>query len=354
MRRFAWLLVAVVLLGLAAFFMSRGDKPTRAKREGEIEFPRHPRDEEQLRNQRRRTLVPPPQPMKDQATEIIVKRDPLIMALPRDPKKSLVVFEVAGLRDSPVGKAWLDCLMKRDGKRGLDNIQKEIGLNPLEDIERVAVSSAPLMLMTVPTEKLKLDERGFTKRSFGKQGAIFERPPSKEVFATWGDSLLVTGPDARTVEESLERLESDTPQLPVIPDWSQYGDMYGSISPEELAKMLPEDQSALAEKIRSAVNRVDIHLDASEDVAFVADVEGPGEQDIADLGKSFGAALSLARIQAQSNDNDKLAEFLDYAAVHPHGKRFALDVALPFDLLKTMGPCRKWEEDDAPQAEPKP
>ncbi len=354
MKRFAWLLAAVLLLGLAAFFMSRGDKPTRAKRDGEVDFPRFPRPAEHQRNDRRRTLVPPSQPQKDNATEIIVKRDPLIMALPNDPKKSLVVFEVAGLRDSPVGKAWMDCLMKRDGKRGLDKMQQELGLNPLEDIERIAVSSAPLVLMNVPTEKLKFAETGFTKRSFGKQGAIFEKPPSKEVFATWGDSLLVTGPNARAIEESLERLESETPQVPVIPEWSQYGDMYGSISPDELAKMLPEDQKALAEKIRHAVNRVDIHLDASEDVAFVADVEGPGEDDITDLGKSFGAALSLARIQAQSEDNDKLAELLDYAAVHPHGKRFALDVALPFDLLKEMGPCRKWEEEDGPKTDERP
>jgi hypothetical protein len=33
--------------------------------------------------------------------------------------------------------------------------------------------------------------------------------------------------------------------------------------------------------------------------------------------------------------------------VHPRGNRFALDVALPFDLLKEMGPCRKWKEEAA-------
>ena len=63
---------------------------------------------------------------------------------------------------------------------------------------------------------------------------------------------------------------------------------------------------------------------------------------------------SLARLQAQSEGNDKLAELLDYAAVHPRGKRFALDVALPFDLLKTMGPCRKWEDNEAPKTDEQP
>jgi hypothetical protein len=90
-------------------------------------------------------------------------------------------------------------------------------------------------------------------------------------------------------------------------------------------------------------------------VAIVADVEGPGQEDIADLGKSFGAALSLARMKAQSDNDEKLAELLDYAAVHPRGNRFALDVALPFDLLKEMGPCRKSNEnaeDAGPATEP--
>jgi hypothetical protein len=344
MKRYSWLLVAVLLLGLAAWFMSRGDKPKRTPRDAEVDFPRFQKDEERMRNERRRTL--PPARVRDDAegVQVIVKRDPLLVALPTDRKKSTVVFEVAGLRDSPVGKAWLDCLMKRDGKRGLDKFQSEFGLNPVEDIERVAVSSAPLMILSVNKEKLKFDEAGFSKRSFGSQGAIYNKPPSKDVFATWGDSMVLTGPDEKAVEEAIQRLESDEPTKPVIPEWSQYGDIYGAISPDELADMLRDEQGELAEKLRKAVERVDLHVDASEDVAIVADVAGPGQEDLTDLGKSFGTALSLARIQAQSEENEKLAELLDYAAVHPRDGRFSLDVALPFDLLKEMGPCRKRNE----------
>lgn len=344
MKRFSWLLVAVVLLGIAAWFMSRGDKPKRTPREAEVDFPRFPRNEERLRNERRRTL-PPARPKGDAPrADELVKRDPLIVALPTDKKKSTVVFEIAGLRDSPVGKAWLDCLMKRDGQRGLEKFQSEFGLNPVEDIERVAVSSAPLMILSIRGDSADFDRPGFSKRIFGTQGAIYEKPPSRDVFATWGDSLVLTGPNVTAIEEAITRLESGEASEPAIPEWSRYGDIYGSISPTELSDMMPDAQDELAKKVREAVERVDLHVDASEDVAIVADVEGPGEGDIADLGKSFGAALSLARVKAKSDDNDKLAELLDYAAVHPRGNRFALDVALPFDLLKEMGPCRKWTE----------
>lgn len=345
MKRFSWLLVAALLLGLAAWLMSRGDKVKRAQRDGEVDFPRYPKSEERMRNERRKTL-PPARPKNDEAqSEPRVKRDPLIVALPTDKKKSTVVFEIAGLRDSPVGKAWLDCLMQRDGKRGLDKFQSEFGLNPLEDIERVAVSSAPLMIMSVNGSNLKFDKSGFSKRTFGSQGSIYEKPPSKEAFATWGDSLVLTGPSVKAVEEAIARLESGEQTDPAIPEWSQYGDIYGSISPHELAEMMGDSQEGLATKVREAVDRVDLHVDASEDVALVADVEGPGEEDVTDLGKSFGAALSLARMKAQSENEDKLAELLDYAAVHPRGNRFSLDVALPFDVLKELGPCRKWKEE---------
>ena len=351
MKRSFWLLVAVALLGLAAFLMSRGDKPRRADRKPDVDFPRYQRGDERMRNERRRTLPPLQLESDVPPSDQVVKRDPLIVALPGGKSKSTVVFEVAGLKDSPVGKAWLDCLMQRDGKRGLDEIQNEFGLNPLEDIDRVAVSSAPLMVLSVRGDKLKFDRPEFAKRTFGSRGVIYELPPGAQTFAIWDDSLVLTGPNAKIVEEAISRLESQEPTTPAIPEWSMYGDIYGSISPEELSKMMPDAQNGLAEKIQKAVERVDLHVDASEDVAIVADVEGPGQEDIEDLGKSFGAALALARVKAQGEDDGKLAELLDHAAVHPRGNRFSLDVALPFDLLKEMGPCRKWKDNAADAAD---
>jgi hypothetical protein len=347
MKRVFWLLVAAALLGLAAFLMSRGDKPKRAEQDLKVEFPRRLRSKERMRNDNRKTL-PPARPQNDEpAPEQLTRRDPLIVALPAAKNKSTVVVEVAELKDSPVGKAWLDCLMKRDGKRGLDRFQSEFGINPLEDIERVAVSSAPLMVLSVRPDKLKLDQLDFSKRTFGTQGVIYEKELNGDAFATWGDSLVLTGPNAKTIEEAIERLESGKPSEPAIPEWAMYGDIYGFISPEELSRMMPESEDELAEKIQKAVEQVDLHVDASEDVAIVANVEGPGQEDIEDLGKSFGAALALARVKAQDEEEGKLAELLDHAAVHPRGNRFSLDVALPFDLLKEMGPCRKRDEDAA-------
>ena len=46
MKRKAWLLVAVLLIAIAAFFMSRGDRALHAKSPPLVEFPRHASPEE--------------------------------------------------------------------------------------------------------------------------------------------------------------------------------------------------------------------------------------------------------------------------------------------------------------------
>ena len=83
---------------------------------------------------------------------------------------------------------------------------------------------------------------------------------------------------------------------------------------------------------------------------MVADVRGPAGEDLERLSKAFGAALALGRIKAQDDGDEKLAQLLDFAKVKPPaGRSFSLDVALPIEVLKDLGPCRK-TPDDAPPA----
>ena len=87
---------------------------------------------------------------------------------------------------------------------------------------------------------------------------------------------------------------------------------------------------------------------------MVADVAGPGGQDLDDLSKSFGAALAVGRIKAKSDGDgdEKLAELLDYAKVSPGSGQFTVEVALPIEALKDLGPCRKSNRAQAYEATP--
>jgi hypothetical protein len=345
MRKYAWLVAFAVLLAVAAFLMAQGDKPQKPERVLKAEFPRHAQGWEEERNRKRRTL-PPLAPQGGEEAPALTKRDPLVVALPSDPKKSTVVFEVAALKESPIGQIWLDCMLAREvrdgGRGGRDEFKERFGIDPFEDVERVGVSSGKVAVLSVASGAAAFDRSGWPKQNHGEKGVIYEGEEGS-VMATWGDEIVLAGQDRLAIEEAIERLESKQPSTPAIPDWSMYGDIYGKLSPEDLADMIPEDQPELAAQLRAAVQGVDLHVDASEDVAIVADVNGSKGEDVNDLAKSFGAALSVARAGAEQRGDERLSELLEFANVRPREGRFSVDVALPLDVLKEMGPCRKRE-----------
>jgi hypothetical protein len=362
-RKGIWLGVAVLLLALSAWLMSRGDKEKPTVRPPKLEFPRHSSPEENTRNQRRRTLPPLTAPDED-AEGFRRKRDPMLVALPTDPKRSAMVFEIEALKESPITKVWLDCLLARNDRdrMSFDRLKERLGIDPLEDVERVAVSSERLLLMQGSFAHARFDEAEWSKRTYGEKGVIYENRESGRVVAMWGSDMMLasgTRDSAEPVEDAIDRLESTDPeQKSILGDHQAYGDMYGVLSPDDLAKMLPPENAALAERIQQIVERVDIHVDASDDVAMVADVGGPGGQDMEDLSKSFGAALAVGRMKAQNDGEEKLAELLDYAKVRPGGGQFSVDMALPIEVLKDLGPCRRSrmerEEDEDEEAPPPP
>ena len=356
-RKGVWLGVFVVLLGLSAWLMSRGDKEKPTVRPPKVEFPRYSSPEEHERNRKRRTLPPLPAPSAD-AEGYRAKRDPMLVALPVDPKRSAMVFEVEALKESPITKIWLDCLLSRSDRdrTSFDRLKERLGIDPLEDVERVAVSSDKLILMQGSFEHARFDEATWKKRTYGEKGVIYENVENGRVVATWGSEMFLASgtPDSsEPVEDAIDRLESTDPtQRSILQDHQAYGDMYGVLSPDDLSKMLPPEQAALADRIRDVVNRVDVHVDASEDVAMVADVQGPGGQDMDDLSRSFGAALAMGRIKAKNDGDDKLAELLDFAKVKAGGGQFSVDVALPIDVLKDLGPCRRSRMEGDEEARP--
>lgn len=347
--RGAWLAVAGALLALSAWLMSRGDREKPTVRPPKVEFRRNSTPEESLRNQKRRTLAPLPAPSAG-AEGFVKRRDPMLVALPVDPKRSAMVFELSALKEAPIMGIWLDCLLARGeddrDRRGIERFKDKLGIDPLEDLERIAVSSEKVILMQGAVAGATFDPDEWTSRTYGERGIVYENRESGRVVAMWGDDMMIASGETDTpdaVEEAIDRLESQDPtQRPILEDWQAYGDVYGVLSPDDLSKMFPEDQAALAERVRQVVERVDIHVDASDDVALVADVNGPGEDELVDLSKSFGAALAVGRIKAQNDGDERLAQLLDFAKVkQARGGQFSLDVALPIDVLKDLGPCRK-------------
>ncbi|MEZ4295495.1 MAG: hypothetical protein R3B70_11010 [Polyangiaceae bacterium] len=351
-KRGMWLVVAAVLLALSAWLMSRGDVEKPTVRPPKVEFPRHATPEEMLRGDKRRTL--PPLPPRDGNEEgFRIRRDPVLVALPDDPKRSAMVFEVAALKETPIAQIWMDCLLSREDadrdRNSLERFKDRFGIDPMEDIERVAVSSERVVVLQGNFDEATFDPEIWSSRSYGENGTIYENRENGRVVAMWGDDMMIASgrtDEAEPVEDTIDRLESQDPeQKSILHDSEAYGDIYGVLSPDDLARMMPSDQEALAARVQEIVQKVGVHVDASEDVAITADVEGPGGQDLDDLSRAFGAALAAGRFKAKNDGDEKLAELLDYARVkQPRGGQFSLDVALPIELMKQLGPCRKDRE----------
>jgi hypothetical protein len=88
---------------------------------------------------------------------------------------------------------------------------------------------------------------------------------------------------------------------------------------------------------------------------MTAQVKGADEAKVTDLGKSLGGALSLARMKAQAEGEEKLAQLLDFAKVRPDGNEFKLELAVPLDVIKQqLAFCSEQQDTQAPDPREEP
>ncbi|MCP3100336.1 hypothetical protein LZ198_15820 [Myxococcus sp. K15C18031901] len=377
-KRKLWLGVAGLLFALAALLMFTGQGEESRPEAPKVEFPRRMRAPERERAERRRTQVaPPPVDAGTAEKEPARPRDPLLAALPRGKGKTAVVIEANALRHSPIGALLLDCLM-RDGGKQLDEFRKASGVDPLQDLDRLVVTDEGMMLSgNFENAKFKelLGER--TSFDYGESARVYEpgdtTVPQKDgttvrrrgggSIGTWNNQLLVVGESPDEVKAAIDRVEGrggDEP--PLLTENSTYGEMYGVLSVEHIARLFPPEQAQLAERLRAVAQNVELHMDASSDVALVAEVTGANSSEVEDLGKSLGAALSLARLQAQAGGDKKdkdLAQLLDFAKVRPDGDSFTLEMAVPLSIIQErLAFCREGRKEEAaaqaPSEEPAP
>lgn len=339
-----FLVLAVVVFAAAALLMwfGQGEEAISVNDQPPVEFPRRLRAEEKTRAKARRTWVVPTPDAGPQGAS-----DPLLAALPRGKGKTAVVLEANALRHSPIGELLLECLY-RDGGEQLRQLEERTGIDPLTDLDRLAITDEGLVLSgnfgKAKTDEL-LGQHG--RSNYGDSARIYEFPAQRlladggvergdgPTLATWGNQMLVVGRDRNGVRDVIDRVEGRGPQEPpVLDETATYGEVYGVIATRTIANALPPEQREIAEQLVRAAGAVELHVDARGDVAVVADVKGEDAQAVSDLGKSLGGALALARMRAQSEGREDLAKLLDFARVRPDGDAFRMEVALPLDVLK--------------------
>jgi hypothetical protein len=346
--RIAWLAAAAIFLIAAGWLMSADDKMGEDPAFDEYNFPTHLRTEEWERVEERQRELPPPPPSDGADDEREATTDPVLRALPTG-TRSAVVVEANALRHSTLGELFVDCL--RDGDDDpFAELQEKTGLDLLEDLDRLAVADDTLVV-SGHFGNARWNElfSGGEPEEYGDQGRVWCGGVG-DCIGAWKDELLVVGPNTDSITRAIDRIEGRADLEPPIENQQTYGEIYGTVDPEILADLVP-DNGGLADKVRQAVRHVRLHADAMDDVALVADLSGDDDAGLTDLGKSLGSALAVARMAARAQGEEELADLLGHARVSTDGG-VSIELALPRQLLQKHleEACRDHHESRARRA----
>ncbi len=358
MRRHRWLAAAALLLLLSAGLLSLVEtEPARPR--ARVAFPSHMREADWRRQQARRTVAPPPAAAPapaarpgpaDAAPEAPPRRDPFLLALPARPGDAVVVFEANALRHSRLGELFLACSGAAD-RRALERFQRESGLDPLKDLDRVAVVGQSFVVSGF-FEKARWDRLAEAGQvaSYGDAGRIYTGPaPGDPTLAVWRDQLVILSPDGATARQALDQVEGRAP-VPeaALPENATYGEIYGRLPGEAVQRLFSAADQALGARLAAAAGQLSLHVDAMQDVAAVVDLAGGDRAALGDLGRALGGALAAGRLQAKARGDGPLVELLDAARVVDGGETLSLELALPAATVE------RWFEGCAGRQAPPP
>ncbi len=340
-RRYGWLVLAALLLLVAGWLMWPTRSDTSAQQR-EITFPNHQRSHERQRLAGRRRALTLLNKLGETTQQEQLERDPLLVALSGAAAKGThLVFEVEALKDTPIGQIVIDCLTNADSSP-LDKVEEKTGISLMDSVDRIAGASG-LLLVEGDFSGAKLEGLFDGAEATAKgQTTIYANPdaPGGQA-AVWNKQLLILTRDRETLDEAIGLLEGEVPfDDKTIDEENSFGEIYGSLDVEQAAGMFP-GSSDVGNRFAEAAERVELHVDASEDVAIVANVSGGNNDALNELARAVGGALSLGRIKARAEGDDDLAELLDFASVDPDEGAFEMEVALPLQFLEDkLADCR--------------
>jgi hypothetical protein len=341
MRRLRWLALAALLLAATAVLLSLAEGKPAPPRRPQPRFPEWFGTEQYRRQAARATLSLPAPALQAPEPRVPIpggetgRRDPFLVSLPVKQDGLVVVLEANALRHSRLGELFVACLEAR--KPGdLAEVQKETGVDPLKDIDRVAYLEDGAVL-SGNFANVRWDRLGSTPQAHGDAGRIYR--DGNMWLAAWGDQILVFSENEASARRAIDQLEGRVP-VPAsgLTEDMAYGEVYGIVPGAAARRLLGDDDRGIASKLAALASRIELHVDAMQDVAAVVRVSGSDQAGLQDLGKTIGAALAVARFKAQADRDTELADLLENAEVQPGAGTFSLQLAVPVARLE------KWFE----------
>ncbi len=352
-----WLVVAVAMIGLAAWLALSGEAPAGTEKP-DIYLPRRATAAETEKIKERRTIAEPLPTVLPDASVVMPKKslrplDPVLAALPSKFEKGAVVIEANALRHSDLGELMIDCLFAGDKARSFLADSADAGIDPINGIDRMAMVDNSLM---ISGDFSRVSPSRFTAKGeatkWGADTLLWDEDDGTGVMGLWKQQMFFFAPtleEARKISDRLDgRIEQDV--APALTEANAYGEIYGKMNPETIAKLVEADNPQLSQLIRVAASNVELHVDASHDVGVVADIGGSMPEQTDELRKALGVALSLARLKAKADGKDREAAMMDLTKVAKADQkgRFRLEMGLPYEFLaKEFRECAERRRGDA-------
>jgi hypothetical protein len=280
-------------------------------------------------------------------------RDPIESAMSPPGDGDVVFIELNAIRHSPIAERIIRC-REEDALRAFDEMKKTLGVDPSQDIDRLALGDGVVGVsgafgeLTLPAELgngTAIGERG---RVYEALGSDENGAPRTVYLARVGDELLLTGQSRAEVEAAALRAEGQGAVGAPLQFQGAPGELYGRFGPALLKGLLGGVDDPLAARLTSLVQdgvvraNIDDHVSVSLDVTAVDAASGK------DLAQAIGGAVSAARMEAISTGNTRLAQLLEQARVMPKDDgRFDVDLAVPGEVILDALGC-------APDGTPRP
>lgn len=340
MRPQRWLALAALLLAATALLLWLGEDAPAPSARREVVYPEYFDGTDYHRQEARATLALPPAPGPAPAsatgrppgpgTEQGL-RDPFLVSLPVKEGGLVVVFEANALRNSRLGERFIACLeARRPGD--LAELKRRSGFDPLQELDRVAFLEDAIVL-SGHFQNVRWDELHAQPIAYGQAGRLYE--DGGEWLASWRDQLIVISSSEEGARRAIDQLEGRAPVPPSgIGEDLAYGEVYGVIPGASARRLLGADERGIGGKLAALASRVELHVDAMQDVAAVVRVQGDDLGGLEDLAKTIGGALAVARLKAQAEDDRELADLLENAEVRPGAGAFSVQLAVPADRLE--------------------
>lgn len=344
-KRAPFLVLAGVLLALGVLFSRWTDVASAPESKGEVALARekakavvYPRDTNASRRAALRAKSE--QPSRPPRREAV--HDPIQRAM-NVPGGGAVFVEVNAIRHSELVERLLRCRGEEAGGE-LERMRDELGIDPLEDLDRVAMHQDVLAASGFLGD-LKLPPAAGEALPYGDGAQLYEWPTGDEeqggtaYLGRVGEDLLILAKSADDVKAAVDRVEGRGPPPEPLPAHLTGSEIYGRIGPELIQSLSGPGSDPLFGKLEELVEGGTARVLVDEHVSVSLDFEAKSPEDADDLAKALGGALAAVRQQAKGKGDEELAALLEQARVLPQGGgRFGVDVAVPGDLiLKGMG-----------------